>query len=234
MNYLQLCQKVRRDCEIPGTGPTDVTSQTGELLDLVERVAETWTEIQGEQKNWRWMQHRFTFNTTANQDNYAYGAITDVEDAALITRFKRWIAQDWRSPFKIYLTASGVGNESWLTYLPWNEFEQIYRIGTQTASRPSFVSINPQNEIVLGPEPNDTYTVTGNYQLSAQTLAADDDIPEMPTDFHMLIAYETIKKYAYGESAPEILARGEAGADSLRYQLEADQLDSLSLGGPLA
>ena len=50
------------------------------------------------------------------------------------------------------------------------------------------------------------------YWKGLQTLAADADEPEMPADYHMLIVYRALLKYAYNIVAQEILARaGQEG-----------------------
>jgi len=233
--YLKLCQKTRRDCEIPGDNtPVDVTTQTGELLDLVERVSESWVEIQNSKMDWRWMQRGFTMNTVANRSVYNFTECTDTTTLATVDRFSRWIAKDWRSPMKAFKTSAGIGNQGWLWFLPWNEFELIYRIASQTPARPVYVTIDPQDNLVFGPEPDDDYTISGNYQLSAQVLTDAGDIPEMPKEYHDLIVHDAIQKYGYGEAAQEIIARGEKYYSRLMHQLKANQLNPSRLSGPLA
>src|SRR3990167_2151204 len=160
--FLQICQNVSRECDISGgdTVPTAVTSQSGELQKVVKWVEQAWKELQEKSLDWRWMRSGFTVQTVAGTDSYAYGSVTDTLTVAAITRFSHWRISDDRDPPKIYLTSSGVGTEGWLIYLDWDEFKWLYRKGTQNNGYPAHVTIDPQNNIVLGPKPDGIYTVT--------------------------------------------------------------------------
>jgi hypothetical protein len=232
MNFLQLCQKTALECDVSGgdTVPTTVVGQTGELARIVNWVKQSYTEIQNKHLSepcWRWLRHTFTLSTTANDDTYAYTDCTDSTSGSAIIRFSNWRLNDCLDPPKIYLTSSGVGTETWMTWMPWEHFKTLYRRGTQNASYPIHISVDPQNNLVIGPKPNGIYTLTGDFYRSAQTLSDNSDTPEMPSQFHYLAVYEAMQKYGYFESAPEVLARGrEAGSDLMR-QLELNQLPSI-------
>lgn len=230
MSFLTLCQDVRRECGISGTGPASVLNQSGELLRVVNWTAQAWTEIQNKKPNWRWMRSQFTVNTSANVDTYAYGSCTDTNSSAVITRFKRW----WDQEFQIYLASAGSTTSHFMTFEPWSIFRHTWKVGAISASYPSTVTITPQNSFMLGAKPNDIYTVTGEYQKSAQVLAADADVPEMPSDFHQLIVYRAMRKYAGYAGAPEVWARVKQEAGEMWADLMLDQLDQFGFGDPLA
>lgn len=234
--FLQISQGVCRECGIAGgdTVPSAVLSQTGELQRVVSWVIQAWREIQNRHNDWRWMRAGFTVDTASGDDSYAYGDCTDIITSAAITRFGRWLLNDPSDPPKRYLTASGVGVEGWLSYVDWNGFKSLYRIGTQTNSAPAWIAIDPQNNLVFGPKPDDIYTVSGDYQRSAQVLAADGDTPEMPEQFHDLIMYRAMEKYALYESANEVLIRAQHEANRMMRQLEANQLPAMFWPGPMA
>ena len=234
--YLQLCADVQRECDVVGTEISAVTNQTGELLRIVNWVKNAWIEIQNRHTNWRWMRSRFTVSATASDGVYAGTDCTDSRLSATITRFGDWwLTDDEGFPMvRSYLTSAGVAGETLLRPLSWQYFYYLYRRGTQTDGVPAHVSADPQNNLVLGPVPSATYTVSGEYQMSAQVLAANSDEPEMPSRFHQLIVYEAMKMYAGYESAPEVMTRGVAGSNKIMRQLEASQLPAMSFAGPLA
>lgn len=232
--FLTLSSGTRRECGVPGTGPAAVTGQTGALERIVNWVAQAWTEIQQKHPNWRWMRKPFTVNTVSGTDTYAYGSVTDSEAAAVITRFARWLPDDDNHPFQCYLTSGGVGGEYRLIYLPYDQFQWQYKLGTQNNGQPIHVSVDHNDKIVLGPKPNAIYTVTGEFQRSAQIFAANGDTPEMPAQFHNLIMYMAMCKHAGFESAPEVLLRGTTEGNRMMRALERSQLPALQLAGPLA
>ena len=234
MNFLEIVQKTSRECQIPGVGPSAVTSQTGEALQLVDWVYDAWLEIQNRHVNWRWMRSTFFFNTVADQQEYAFTDCTDEVTTNTIDRFARWWITSIEDPAKIYLLATGVGGQHWLSPSPWDAFKAVYKIGSQNSSLPAHVAITPADKIALGPAPNDIYRVIGDYQKSPQLLAADGDTPDMPSQYHNLIVYRAMEKYAYFESAAEILARAEKEGNRLMRQVENNQLPKFRRGRALA
>jgi hypothetical protein len=228
--FLSLAQDVRRECGISGVGPSATTNQSGELLRVVNWTKSSWTELQLKKPNWRWMRSKFTVNTVASTDAYAYGSCTDTIASALISRFKRW----YPTEFQIYLASAGIGTSHWLIEEDWDNFKRVFKVGTQNASYPSIVTVDPQNNFVLGAKPDGIYTVTGDYQKSAQILAADGDIPEMPSDFHQLIVFGAMRKYAAYSGAPEVWAQAKDEASRMMRELEIDQLPLPGFGDPLA
>lgn len=232
--YLQLCVKARRDCRLPGTGPDAVTGQTGVFGRLVDWVSDAYIQIQERHDEWRWMRRTATVSTTADDDDYAYGEWTDQTDSVVISRFSRWRLNDpWDQP-KCYLSSSGVSAQYWLTYLDWDSFKTIYKIGSQSSGQPAHIAINPNDEIVLGPAPDDTYVVTADYYLGPQTLAADSDTPDMPSRYHNLIVYEAMKRYGTTEGAANIFIEGNQQANRMMRALERSQLPGFRLAEAMA
>lgn len=233
MNNLGMCQALRRETAYASSGPTTVVDQSGMHERGVEWIKNNWIELQNEHL-WRWMRKGFTLTTTADDYEYAYGDCTDVPTSSAISRFKSWAIKDRKNPPKIYLSSAGAGTESWLTYIGWHDYQRIFRIGTQSSGYPTYISIDPADNIVLGPTPNDTYVITGEYNRSAQTLSADSDTPEMPSEYHMLIVYMAMEDAGFFDVADEILARSRKKAARLKYQLMQTQLPKMRKAGPLA
>lgn len=228
--YIQLVQDLHREAGISGNPPTSVVGVNGETARLANWVKTEWVKIQNRHANWRWMRKSFTLQTVASDDTYSYSDCTDDLTSSAITRFSRFLPDG----FKIYLTSSGVGTQGWLTYVVWDDFKQIFKIGTQTPSYPSFVTFDPDNNIVLGAKPDGIYTVTGDYQRSPQILTADSDVPEMPSQFHDLIWLGALRRYAAYESAPEVYGDAQSQYSDLMKRLDANQLPEPRFAAPLA
>lgn len=233
--FLGLCSDARRECGMSGTGPTAVTGQVGDLERIVNWVKNSWTEVQNRHADWLWLRSTFTVNTVSGTDSYAFGVVTDSRLSAVISRFSRWWLYDIDGcpNVKSYLTSAGVSGEKYLLPLPWASFRDLYKRGTQTNNAPVHVTVDPQRNLILGPKPSGIYTITGEYQMSAQVLAADADTPEMPSQFHQLIVYEAMKKYGGFKSASEVSARGIMEGNKLMRQLENNQRPECALAEPL-
>lgn len=232
--YLQIFKDTVRECGIT-TVPSTAIGQSGELARISAWIPDAYTEIQGA-RHWRWLRKKFNVNTVDGTDTYAFGDCTDIDDAALITRFKTWRLDDRANPPKVFLLSAGVGSEIFLTWTKWDYFEYLYKTGSlqNQTSFPVHITVNPKDEIQLGITPNDIYTLTGDYHKSAQILVADTDIPEMPTDYHSLIKYQAMIWYAESESASEVLMRGQIGYGRIMRQLIRNQGSPFRVGGPMA
>lgn len=233
--FLELCQQTAREVGIAGSGPLTTVNQEGELADVVRWVRDSWTEIQNRNGgHWRFLRHGFTLTTAAGDDTYAYSDAIDTTTGLAIDRFSEWRFADRTFPPTIYLQASGTGTQNWLIFAQWEPFSQIYRISTQVDSYPAHITINPQDDIVFGPQPNDIYVTTGEYWRSAQQLTADSDIPEMPVQFHKLIVWYAIENYGYYESAQEVISRAQKKSRSYMRQLERNQFERFGKARALA
>lgn len=234
-SYLNLCKMVSYECSIGQGVPTGTSNQSGELYRVVQWVAKAWVDIQNMSTEWRWMRSQFSVNTVIGDGSYAPADCTDTLTASAIDRFGHWIIANPYDPALAYLASAGVGSQYRLTFIPWSSFKQIYRVGTQNNSAPSHISIDPQNNLVIGPAPDAVYTITGDYQRAAGVLSVDADTPDMPNRFHDLVAWFAIEKYGYYDIAQEVIMRATAEKQRLLNALEFDQLDvDFMMGAPLA
>ncbi len=210
-----------------------VVGQSGRNLEAVEAIKNAYIDIQNRHQ-WGWMEHRFTLPTVDTVDTYAFGAATDSTSAAAIDRFSRWKASDWNKPFTIYLTSAGVGTQHDLLFLEWDEFQYIYKRGSQVDSYPAHVTIDPQDNIVVGPAPNGVYTISGTYARGPQILMLDADVPDMPVSFHSLIWAYALEIYGMNHAANNILTKAGRLSKRRMMQLESNQLPPMPMAGPMA
>lgn len=224
MNFLELAKRLRQECGVNGVGPASVLEQTGEAKRLVDWINTAWLEIQGLHDNWGFMREDFSFQTVIGTGDYTPA------DAGL-TDHRYWHTDTFRT----YETATGVSDEQYLIEWPYADFRNIYRYGLQTSQRPCVFAIKPNgSDILLGPKPNAVFTVAGEYQRAPTELAANADIPDLPTHLHMLIVYKAMEYYGLYEAASEVLSRGQAQSTKLMAQLEREELPAITLGRSLA
>ena len=138
MNFLSLCQRLRQECGVDGTGPVSVTGQTGEQKRLVDWIVQAWVEIQEERPDWLFLRKDFSFDTVASQQSY------DVETDILLTDFASWK----NNSFRLY---SAIADETFLRQYPYNLFRDTYLRSTllTTYSRPANITIAPDKALVL-------------------------------------------------------------------------------------
>ena len=237
MNLLGIVQSLHYEAKLAGDAPTTVLLQTGRAADLVRWCIEAYNDIQREQDGkWKWLRGEWYFDTVAATPSYAYTAVYDLTDVALISRFRAWDL-DEREPPMIYLSADGEVTQRDLEIWDWPSFRHQYVRATHTAAYSGTIAVKVDDKLFLGATPDDVYRVTGTYWKSNQELAEDTDIPEMPANYHMAIVYRAIVKYGYDSVSPEALARAEADGAPIMEALALNQAYSRfswSMAGALA
>ena len=231
MNYLQLVQRLRQECAVSGTGPTTVINQTGMAGLLVSWINSAWVEIQGLHNNWNWMREPFAFDTAANVGDYLPATTTNTLTGQLMTDLRFW----HKDTFRAQRTSIGVQDEQWLVEWEYQIFRNTYRFNLQVPGRPVVFAQKPNGKaIMLGPLPDQVFSITGEYQTRATSLVADTDEPEMPEEYHLMIVYKAMQSYGLYEAASEVLSRGQIEYQKLLTQIEREQLPDVYLGNPLA
>ena len=222
MTFLALCQRLRQEAGLSGTGPASVLSQVGEMKRIVDWVASGYEDIQNLHATWRFLRTNFSFQTIINTQNYTPAAVA-------LTDFSEWIKNDIR----IYSSAA---DESQLEYYPWDIFRQAFFFGSQRTQtgRPSIVTVKPDNALALWALPDAEYTVNGEYYKSAQVMTANADTPVIPTKFQMIICWKGLMHYGAYAGAEEKYAHGNNEYKKLLSMLEYEQLEDFTYGEPLA
>jgi hypothetical protein len=236
MTFLELCQMTTQQTgTVQGTFPAAVTGQSNRLKQIVDFVREAYVDIQNAHRMWRWLQSEFIGETVIGTSRYAATDFRDEGTGLAIDRFSQWGFKQTSADAgtSMYLTSVGPAEEGWLRWRDWEYFSNINLRGPQTPGKPQTYSIDNQGRMVISPPPDDVYTLRGRYRKSAQYLAADGDIPEMPTDFHTVIkdaALIYVEGFDEGPRIPVTRLRMIPNFSMLENQ----QLPKVKWGAPLA
>lgn len=231
MNKLQLVNRLRQECGI--RSPALLTLQTGlsaQSQEFVNWIDEAWEEVQLARPNWQWMHKELSFQTVAAQ-----GAYTPTEMGAPDLKHYR------RKSFKVYLTASGRSSEQFMSDYSYPVYRDSFLFGSIATVQgyPMHVTVQPDKSLAMNPIPNAVYTITGEYYRKPTTMTADDDAPDdagndLPDEFHLLLVFVAMRKYATFEAAPEVEARGMKGETKKMAELEVWGLPSIGAAPALA
>lgn len=222
MTYIELVNRCKSECGIAGNPITLLTGNSNEITRLAGWVSSAWVDIQQERQDWRFMRKPFTVNTVANTQSYS------ASDAS-ISDFSKWKDDS----FRIYRTADGEDNEQFLTHWKdYSEFRDFYLFSSLRSQRgqPNDIVIDPDDNLLLGYTPDDIYTVIGEYYRSPQVLTLATDTPIIPSEFHMIIVYETMISYGYFNVASEQLSRGREKLAKLKSRLLQKYSPTIGVG----
>lgn len=226
MNYLALCQSLVQECGIAGM-IGGVSAATGEMARVTAWIATSWQEIQNKHDDWGFMRSSYltgggaSFPTIAGQSTYALGTAPGTVGVAA-ANFGKWDVYSFRN----YTTSvAAKSDEIFLDHIEFDDWRDAYLFGAlrTVRTRPVALAIAPDDSTVcVGPPSNGLYTVEGDYFTAPQTLVADVDIPSgLPAQYHMIIVYNAMKKYASYEAAPEVAIRAQDEYGPIFKQMEA-------------
>ena len=208
MTFLELCQTVRLEVGVSGTGPSTVVGQEGQLKSIIDYVAEADHQIQGLWKDWNFLWGQYSSTLSTGTSAPALNKPTDLGT---------W---DMRSFFLDY-TADDYTN---LTPLSYVDYRSSQRQGTQTDSTPTYVIVQPDESIIVYPNPEKTYTIAADYWKTPTRMSANADVSSIPTQYHRIIVCRAKAFWAEREEAPEILLSSSAEYSDLLDKLEAQSL----------
>lgn len=234
MNFLELARKTRQWSGSSAEQIATVVDQVGRKGLIVDAVSQAWDLIQTKHSSWRWLRSEFTANLSAvtppTEARYTAASFG-------LTRFTDWFHDNLNGPtpyrpMRVYLTATGLADESELSEIAWETWRTKYGRGVQVADKPIEWSAAPDGRLCLGRAPNAPYTIRGEYWKGSQTLAANTDTPEMPSRFHMAIVWRAVLLLTEADEADTLVyARAENKYNELLTQLERDQLPPITIGG---
>jgi len=220
--YLQLCVSLQELAGVTNSAMTTTVSQTGTNLMVVNWVKNAWIDIQNLHTEWHFLRQDLSFTTSSSQ-SYTTTAMSATTLRAID-----------KMSVRCYLTATGVSDEQHLDYVEWETFRNVYLFGTRQSGRPVAFSIDPATKTMwLNSNPGTGYTIVGYYWRSPITLSANADEPAMPSEYHMLIVYRALMKYAGFEAAAEAKAEAVENYQPMMSALELNQLPEIIMGGPL-
>lgn len=233
MNYLQLTQRLARECGVAGTGPVSTQNQTGEAARLANWINTAWMEIQGLHDTWGFLRKSFEFTALQGVGDYTPDGGPGV--GAGLTDFRYW----FKETLRCWRSAIGFDDEQWMVEWEYQVFRNTYRFNANRTlqGRPLVFAMQPNSKaLMLGPLPDDTYTVIGEYQARPVPLVNDTDEPDLgtSTELQMIIVYKAMMSYGLYEAAPEVIQRAQVQYQRLLNQLEREQLSEVYYGNPLA
>lgn len=223
-NYLEICQEVAKLSGTIGDSlPASVVSQTGRLGLIVTLVKNAWVKIQNARSEWKWARFEYTEKSlVVGQKDYTGISLG-------LTDHQSWIV-DETTPVFCYRVDEGLSQQYRLKPLVWEDFRNLYMIGDVANGRPEHVSVRPRDgALMIGPAPDVAYKISGEYVPDVQELAANTDIPRMPTQYHNVIVYHALMDLALYDEAVAAYQSASAVYGPLWHALISDQIPSIAI-----
>lgn len=220
MNYLALCQRLRSEAGLAGTGPSTTAGQLGELGRVVGWIDDAYQSIQDSKRDWSFLRFDFSLACVSG---------TSVYPSSTVSELANWKTDSLRCYF------STVNDEQYIRFVPWDEFRDTRLLGSNRVmtGRPIEFSIKPDNSLVLWPIPDNTYTIDGEYYRVAHIMALDTDVPLFDRN-HMVIVYDALMRAASYLADPAMYANAQKQHGILMNRLTKEKSPVILTGRTLA
>lgn len=193
--FLQLCADLVRESGGSGRAPASVIGQAGRQEKIVGWVRTAWVLIQNLHPHWSFLRGEFTGTLVP-------GAATYTGASFNVSRFGGWIGgRAGFEPLSLYDPAVGRTDEAPIRQITYDAWRQRWDRGVHDDGRPIDYTIAPDGTIRFGPAPDLAYAIRGEYRKSPQRLAANEDVPDMPEQYHDIIVWRAIKLMADSDEA---------------------------------
>jgi len=190
MTFLELCQRVRQEAGISGTGPLSTVSQSGEMRRVVDWTKTAWIDVQNEQTEWNFLQAPFSLTCVPGTSTYTAADAT-------VTDLRAWDMHSMR-------VRLNVPDQTELEPLDYRTFYDHFLLGTEQSGRPLYITATPSDSLQVSPNPNAAFIISGWYRKSPVAFTADADVPAIGSEYHMIIVYRALMMYARYSAAPEV------------------------------
>lgn len=160
-NFLQMCQDLRAEAGLSGTGPASVLNQTGMSGMIVKWVRDAYSEVL-KMHPWSFLWARV--DSTPLVIGQATYLTTELgaSDMGKIYRTKMFD-----------ITTPGINR---INYVQWKTIDEA----TPTAGTPRYWSRRPDGKVVFAPVPDAAISIKLDYQRDGHMLINNTDTPLIP------------------------------------------------------
>lgn len=248
VTFLDLCQRLRRECGVAGTGPSTVVGQVGEMARIVGWIQSAWMDIQETHQDWEFFRGTISFPLDGIKTIWK---LADIQTASGVATFAANFSRWERDSFRNYLTATGLASEVFMEHIGYARWRDSYLYGALRTSftRPIVMSIAPDKALVFGPMGASGYTVLGDFYTAPQKFKEDTNtdtpcsglvVPAgsgntiWPIQHNMMIVYRAMMFYGSYENAAEVYNHGEKEFKKIINRINGDRLPEIQGAGALA
>jgi len=207
MTFLELCQRVRQESGISGSGPTTVVNQQAILAKVVEWVRQADLDIQRLHPDWTFL---WRFTTASLQSDVRQYTNLDL-GLDTFSRVKR-------------ISIDGYD----LTELDWELFRRRGYVSASDRQRPTTYSFRTDGVLMVYPTPDAAYSLEIDYSLPAKPMLDDIDVSVIPEPYHDIILHKALMYYASHEEDKMLLQVATQRYESTLSELGADCLPKIS------
>ena len=174
--------------------PSKVTSTTSpdtdKIGDLVAFVDQAWLDIQLLENNrWNWMRERSFDDEALTADTRTLAMSVFTAEGTTYRTVVPFIAHDVVPLRYIHLTHPTTSSVHRCEFVNYEMFRGYRDKGSRPTQRPTRYTVRKDGTLEFDPTPDVAYTINCDIILNPSEFSGDNDVPNMPNHFHMLIVW---------------------------------------------
>lgn len=209
MTFLELCQRVRQESGISGSGPESVLNQKAILEKVVQWVKQADLDVQQAHEDWLFM-WRMSSVTLAS-------GVSEYQPITLGLNSLRAIDE---------LEINGYP----LRRYSWKQFKACRKQLGDSKGEPTAYTVMPDGSLQFSPVPDKNYTATIEYSMKPIAMQNDDDESIVPEDYHPIILQKALMYYASHEEDNSLYQVAGQRFDEYLSLMAHELLPQLSIG----
>lgn len=210
MTFLELCQHVRRESRVTGTGPATVRNQRGILDDIVQATRNAWVEIQNLHPDWTFLERTVDTPLVLNRADQPFNGLN-------LTRYARLK--------RVLLDGRPMGQVAWDDLLVRHRSQPI------PEQAPSVYALPPEGDrLVFDTKPIQTQTLTIQYYEQPTLLKDNSDRPGIQEQLQWAIVWKAVADISANESDSTIYQKAFEKYDNTLALMSAQYLPPVTLG----
>lgn len=212
MNFKTLVEKVNLHVGLQGVvASVEATDYTAYLS---EAVRSSWSDLQNQREDFKFMWEEVTFNTNVGVHEYSNSSImTNAGNTFGVAKWKK---------------GSIYKDEEKLTEIDWNYYRE-YESEILSEDSNIYVIKEYRDAGLILPTPTVSASIQAEFYRTPQILDKNTDIPLLPEEFHYLIVWKALEDVASYLGNPSIYERHSYKADILENKLMRSQVPSKAI-----
>lgn len=209
MTFLELCQRVRQESGISGSGPESVLNQKAILEKVIQWVKQADLDVQQAHEDWLFMWRMSSITLASGVSEY--------------------------QPITLGLNSLRAIDELEINGYPlrrysWKQFKACRKHLGDGKGEPTAYTVMPDGSLQFSPSPDKNYQAIIEYSMKPIAMQNDDDESIVPEDYHPIILQKALMYYASHEEDNSLYQVAAQRYDEYLSLMAHELLPQLSIG----
>ena len=217
MNYLEIARSVRAQAGIAGEGPSNISTTTGIMGDVLRWTREAYNEIQTEFENWNFLFKNYSLTVPE-----AFREVTMPQEGVRVIAKETFIIQEVN------------GTKTRIRYVPYSVWKLDDKLALEAIETklPTHVTILPNKNLLFNTAAPENLSILFDGYREPHVMVNSTDLPIFDVQYHTLIQLKALTKYGTYYNAQEVYKASDIAYKTLLSKMKYSELPRENLVTP--